>query len=58
LTENKILLDCPYQIDIIAVEISPDSQKTCPEDIRLSSVEALAEGAKIRHYQNAIEDIY
>ncbi len=41
LSENKISLNYPYQIDIIAVEISPDFKK-----------------AKIRHYQNAIEDDY
>jgi len=41
LSENKIPLNRPYQIDIMAVEISPDFKK-----------------AKIRHYKNAIEDIY
>ena len=41
LSENKIPLNCPYQIDIIAVETSSDLKDV-----------------KIRHYQNAVEDIY
>ena len=41
LSENKIPFDTPYQIDIIAVEISLDFKR-----------------AKIRHLENAIEDIY
>ena len=49
LLENKIPLNHPYQIDIMAVEISPDFQETSPEFV---------EGVKVRHYQNAIEDNY
>lgn len=41
LSENKIPFDTPYQIDIIAVEVSLDFKR-----------------AKIRHHENAIEDIY
>jgi len=41
LSENKISLNSKYQIDIIAIEISPNFKK-----------------AKVRHYQNALEDIY
>jgi putative endonuclease len=41
LQELKIPLDSSWQIDIIAIEISPDFKK-----------------AKIKHYKNAIEDIY
>ena len=41
LSENKIPFDSPWQIDIVAVEISTDFKK-----------------AKIRHFKNAIEDIY
>lgn len=41
LSENKIPFESPWQIDILAIEISPDSKK-----------------AKIRHFKNAIEDIY
>ena len=41
LSENKISLNRPYQIDIMAVEISPDLKES-----------------KIRHHENAIEDIY
>ena len=41
LQESKIPLETPWQIDIIAIEISPNLKK-----------------AKIRHYKNAVEDIY
>ncbi len=41
LSENKIPFEGPWQIDIIAIEVSPGFEK-----------------AKIRHYQNAIEDSY
>ncbi|RLC39951.1 MAG: hypothetical protein DRH33_01435 [Candidatus Nealsonbacteria bacterium] len=41
LEESKIPLETPWQIDIIAIEISPNLKK-----------------AKIRHYKNAVEDIY
>jgi len=41
LREFKIPLDSPWQIDIIAIEISLNSQRV-----------------KIKHYKNAIEDIY
>lgn len=41
LSENKIPLAIPHQIDILAIEIFPDFKK-----------------AKIRHLENALEDIY
>jgi len=41
LQEFKIPFKTPWQIDIIAIEISPNLKK-----------------AKIRHYKNAVEDIY
>ena len=41
LSENKISFDNHWQIDIIAVEITPELKK-----------------ANIRHFKNAVEDIY
>ena len=41
LSENKIPFESPWQIDILAIEITPDFKK-----------------AKIKHFKNAIEDIY
>jgi len=41
LQEFKISLNSPWQIDIIAIEVSLNSQRV-----------------KIKHYKNAIEDIY